>query len=125
VPIRSFTKLLLIFLACVAVSYVVSTLLLRHYRRAVVRSMSLAAPRDGAPPLLARSTTEPPLRPLAFASTYAEAMTGQLSPRWPLNAPDQAGTRPVDRVSDTAASGPYVRPIEAGGVGTCNVCHER
>ena len=70
--LRSFTTLLLVFLACVGVAFVISVVVLRRYQRAVVRSMAerISSPGTAAPP---RTAINPPARPLGFVTTRAEA----------------------------------------------------
>jgi len=87
VTLRSFTTLLLVFLACVGVAFVISVVVLRRYQRAVVRSMAerISSPGPAAPP---RTAINPPARPLGFVTTRAEtAAAAKRGRRFTLDEP--------------------------------------
>jgi hypothetical protein len=88
VTLRSFTTLVLLFLACVAVAYLVSWLILRLYQRAVVRSMALASRRESAPDPAVRTSTSAPGQPLGFVYANETASAGsRFAAVWALDGP--------------------------------------
>jgi hypothetical protein len=68
--LKSFTTLILVFLGCVGIAYVVSWLILRKYQTAVLRLMSLSLRRERATDAVVRPTSSPPADQLGFV--YAE-----------------------------------------------------
>jgi hypothetical protein len=89
--LKSFTTLILVFLGCVGIAYVVSWLILRKYQTAVLRLMSLSVRRARTPDAAVRPTSSPPADPLGFEYAEESATPGsQFAALRTLDAPTRA-----------------------------------